>query len=127
MSQMRHFLNDTSYNYKWGLIPTLTHSLRTRASFRKQYQKHNFYSNLSFHWASICIPLKCSVMLTDKEERGRLKESRPKMYMREKIWKLFLGFILFKKSLRGELELERFKLHMRLQVKKKGQHHKHLP
>ena len=100
MSQMRHFLNETSYGYKWGLIPTLTHSLRTRGSFSKQYQKHNLYSNLSFHWASICIPLKRGVMLTDKEERGRLKESRPEVYMREKIWKLFLGFITFQKIFR---------------------------
>lgn len=37
MSQMRHFLNETSYNYKWGLICTLTHSLRTGGSFSKQY------------------------------------------------------------------------------------------
>ena len=100
MSQMRHFLNETSYNYKWGLILTLTHSLRTGGSFSKQYQKHNLYSNLSFYWASICIPLKRGVTLTDKEEKGRLKESRPKMYMWEKIWKLFLGFITFQKIFR---------------------------
>jgi len=39
-------------------------------------------------------------MLTDKEERGRLKESRPEVHMRKKIWKLFLGFITFQKIFR---------------------------